>query len=258
MRLLSFALVALAMLGCLKPAVSRGELDVVSSHADFVTGGDALFSRLPEGAVLQVNGVPLSAEVRGQLTYVSGLPMGEHELTAHLDGQLVARLAYTTYPLQGPMISGPHEEPFYCETETFEIGPGAGTLGSSAPPLCVVSTREDRFAVNAEGKYFASVEQSVVSVETGVINRAVYQIARPDNWNGKLIYKFGGGCRAGWYRQGDVTGGVLDHYMFERGYAVASATLNVSGVNCNDLLAAETMMMVKERFIEQYGVPEWH
>jgi hypothetical protein len=183
--------------------------------------------------------------------------MGEHELTGHLDGQLVARLAYTTYPLQGPMISGPHEEPFYCETQTFEIGPGAGALGASVPPLCVVPTREDRFAVNAEGGYFASVEQSVVSVETGVINRAVYQIARPDNWNGKLIYKFGGGCRAGWYRQGDVTGGVLDHYMLERGYAVASATLNVFGVNCNDLLAAETMMMVKERFIEQYGVPRF-
>ena len=36
---------------------------------------------------------------------------------------------------------------------------------------------------------------------------------------------------------------------------MASATLNVFGNNCDDLLAAETMMMVKERFIEQYGAP---
>jgi hypothetical protein len=31
--------------------------------------------------------------------------------------------------------------------------------------------------------------------------------------------------------------------------------LTVAGNNCNDLVSAETMMMVKERFIEAYGVP---
>ena len=40
-----------------------------------------------------------------------------------------------------------------------------------------------------------------------------------------------------------------------KGYAEASATLNVFGNNCSDLIAAETMMMVKERFIEAYGKP---
>ena len=45
--------------------------------------------------------------------------------------------------------------------------------------------------------------------------------------------------------------------MLRQGYAVASATLNVYGNNCNDLLAAETMMMVKERFIEAYGQPRY-
>ena len=43
--------------------------------------------------------------------------------------------------------------------------------------------------------------------------------------------------------------------MLRQGYAVASSSLNVYGNNCNDVLAAETMMMVKERFIEAYGVP---
>ena len=41
--------------------------------------------------------------------------------------------------------------------------------------------------------------------------------------------------------------------MLRQGYAVASSSLNVFGNNCNDVLAAETMMMVKERFVEDTG-----
>jgi hypothetical protein len=39
------------------------------------------------------------------------------------------------------------------------------------------------------------------------------------------------------------------------GYAVASSTLNVFSNNCSELLSAETMATVKERFIEAYGPP---
>lgn len=59
----------------------------------------------------------------------------------------------------------------------------------------------------------------------------------------------------GWYRQGARTGGVTDEVMLRQGYALASSTLNVFGTNCNDLLASETIMFVKERFIEAYGPP---
>ena len=43
--------------------------------------------------------------------------------------------------------------------------------------------------------------------------------------------------------------------LFEQGFAVVSSTFNVFGQNCNDLLASETHIMLKERFIERYGVP---
>jgi hypothetical protein len=76
-------------------------------------------------------------------------------------------------------------------------------------------------------------------------------------WNERLVYQFGGGCRGGWYKQGDITGGVLDDKMLSKGFAVASASLNVYANNCNDLLSAETMMMVKEHFIESYGSPRY-
>jgi hypothetical protein len=112
----------------------------------------------------------------------------------------------------------------------------------------------------------------IVRVETGVINRAIYQISMihnpiaeavpsyassPSGWNGKLVYTFGGGCTGGWYRQGNTTGGVLDNPILSQGYAMASSSLNVFGNNCQDLTAAESMAMVKERFIEAYGPPRY-
>ena len=93
----------------------------------------------------------------------------------------------------------------------------------------------------------------VASVETGTINRGIYEIAVPRDWNRRLIYNFGGGCTDGWYRQGPGTAGVLDAFMLSRGYAVASSSLNVFGNNCQEVTAAETMMMVKEHFIETHG-----
>jgi hypothetical protein len=112
----------------------------------------------------------------------------------------------------------------------------------------------------------------ILRVETGTINRAVYQIAVLDDpavpgpdvrdrtdpgWNGRLVYTFGGGCGGGHYIQGSATGNVFNDMMLTRGFAVASSTLNVLGQNCNDVLSAETMMMVKERVIETLGVPRY-
>ena len=120
----------------------------------------------------------------------------------------------------------------------------------------------------------------IVRMETGSANRGIYHIymlhdplgepepkfhTRPRGWNGRLIYFFGTGCGGGWYRQGITTAGVAEtspvtilpatHVLLSSGYAVASSTLNNNSNNCNDLISAETMMMVKERFIEHYGVP---
>src|SRR5262249_16135937 len=114
----------------------------------------------------------------------------------------------------------------------------------------------------------------VVRIETGTINRSIYQIAflhdpaaEPDlgplapstAWNRRLLYSFGGGCTTGWYRQGASMGfprgGIRSDAVVGKGYALPRAWLNVFGNNCQDITAAETMMMVKERFIEAYGVP---
>jgi hypothetical protein len=109
----------------------------------------------------------------------------------------------------------------------------------------------------------------IVRSEKGTINRAIYEIAflhqpgqpLPDpwtgpmpGWNGRLVYVFIGGCAVG-YRQGILNSTAIPPALLADGYAVATSTLNVFGNNCDDVISAETMMMVKEHFIKQFGPP---
>ncbi len=108
----------------------------------------------------------------------------------------------------------------------------------------------------------------IVRRERGTINRAIYEIAflheprkpLPDpwtqapGWNGRLVYVFGGGAKAG-YHQGLPLASAVDDVALSRGYAVAASSLNILGNTSDDVISAETLMMVKEHFIKRYGVP---
>ncbi|MBC6468560.1 hypothetical protein HKK74_24130 [Actinomadura alba] len=218
---------------------------------------------------------------------VEGMRLGRNVLTATARGVPSGRLVLDNHPLTGPVFAGPHERPFICDTAAFTTVTGS-TLGAPTDADCSVGTRVDHVYRTTAGRFtplpaaetrpadLAWTTTStgrrvpyIVRVETGTINRAIYEMSmlhepgtpRPDpwqrsaGWNGRLIYTFGGGCPGGWYVQGRGTGGVMDDVMLRQGYAVASSSLNVFGNNCNDLLAAETMSMVKERFVEAYGRP---
>ncbi len=228
------------------------------------------------------------------LGLISGLRHGENSLDARSPeggdngGALTAHLGLTSYPITGPMISGSHEQPFECQSEEFTVVTGE-PLGPPIDEHCSVETRidyvyratDDTFKPlpDVAGGLPADLVQTtttdghtvpfIVRVQTGTVNRAIYESAilhdpteptpdpwtRSASWNGKLIYTHGGGCRGGWYQQGARTGGVLREGLLQDGYAITSASLNVYGQNCNDLLASETHMMVKERFVESYGAP---
>jgi hypothetical protein len=243
---------------------------------------------------------PLGRPGNAILGLVTGLREGENEVLAALDGEVVATLEVTNYPISGPIFSGDPLEPYFClddlqpgedgSPRRFAIGNGQFIAGPAAGPACSYDTRVDYVylpeGVDADFKPLPSAAEVpadaaqvptaggssvpfVVRLETGTINRAIYQTAMlvdpanadPDpwvqspGWNGRLVYTFGGGCEAGFF-QGTSTGGVLRADLLGEGYAVASSTLNVNAQGgCNDPLSAETTMMVKERFAETYGPP---
>jgi hypothetical protein len=276
-------------------------LETVSTRSYLVTGGDVLL-RVELGAdvdpaavEVRANGQDVTASFHAAddgslLGLVSGLPDGDNQIEA-VAGDASAALQVTSYPISGPIISGPHEQPFFCQTQDFSTAGGA-TLGEPLDENCSAETRVEYVyfsPTSGEAGEFLPFDPAaratldipevttlagatvpfIVRVETGTVNRAIYEIAmlhdpalaEPDpwtpsaGWNGKLVYTHGGGCRGGWYVQGDGTGGVLRQGLLEMGYALTSASLNVFGNNCSDLLASETHIMVKERFIERYGVP---
>lgn len=295
----------------------------VSSPQGMASGGDSLI-RISDDAggeirniVVRLNGNDVTASFskapggNALLGSVSGMREGENRIevaNAADPSSVRASLTLTNYPLQGPILYAPREEPFACETHNFTVYPGGPRL--TATPLtsadCAVPTRVD-WVYHDAGRAGTAVWQRydpanppanvelttladgsrvpyIVRLETGVINRGIYQIAvlgdpaaNPNPtpaaparaWNRRLVYPFGQSCGGGWYAQGtqmgpvggsnasaDRTSGdfnVLNDLPLSKGYAVANSTLNYFGQNCNHMISAETMMMVKERVAESNG-----
>ncbi len=303
--------IAIGLLASASLSMANGnsfEITTLSTPAHLVTGSNVLVRvEVPKQIAasdvkVTRNGVDVTSAFMpdaggGSLTgLVSGLALGDNTIEAsgnkknNGNGGPSKRLEVTNYPITGPILSGPHEAPFYCQTTTFTVVPGV-TLGAPIDASCSVATRVD-YVYSTNGTSFTTLNVAggvpanvvntttndgktvrfIVRVETGTINRAIYQIAilhdpfiepapswsvPTQGWNRKLIYQHGGGCQGGWYRQGNNTGGVLNALQLGRGFARASSSLNVFGNNCNDLLASESTIMVKERFVEGYGVPKW-
>ena len=272
------------------PLVLALQILTVSSAPDRVTGGDVLVRVFPSDPrpVIRLNGNDISAQFRPSgrslLGLVSGLRLGQNTIStaAH-------KLSLVNHPAAGPVFSGPHEQPFICESASFPL-PDGDLLGPPLDDDCTARTvvtyiyrpqpygpfkplPSIRVLPDDAATTTTSLGRTVpyiVRVETGTRNRAIYQtallhdptaepdpspVAPPKAWNQRLLYTFGGGCTTGWFHQGASLNLPVSDDIVGRGYAEAAATLNVFGTNCQDLTAAETMMMVKERFIESYGPP---
>ena len=268
------------------PALGRLALLTVSNpRPELVSGGEVLVRvEVPEhlspaDVLITSDGQNVTSSFQVQsdgslLGLVSGLTIGRNRLVAAADGQF-ASLDVIDHSINGPVFSGRQQVPYVCQTTSFGLAP-------SSPPDCFAPTVVSYVYKNDSGAFVPLADPAsipadaatatvngrsvpyIVRVETGVIDRAIYQIAalydgqapsplRPDtSWNGKLIYTFGGGCNSG-YTQGTSTGGVLDDEFLSLGYAVASSTLNVLDNNCSTIISAEAAMMVKEHFIDTYG-----
>src|SRR4030095_10474330 len=216
MRLL-FGVAAIALAFPLNAAAQGLQLRVVSNpRPEFVSGGDVLVNlALPAGTQasavrLTLNGSDITSALRSDTTgrtmmaLVKGLNDGSNALVASA-GKATAKLTVVNHPVAGPVISGPHEIPFICETEKFNLMSG-GVAGKALDTECSIATRVDYAykstapaAPAGRGRGsdttplpdpktipsdVAMVTTSlgvqapfIVRVETGTINRGVYEIA---------------------------------------------------------------------------------
>jgi Tannase-like family of unknown function (DUF6351) len=286
--------------GITVPAIARaaaapalpGRLALISvsnPRPELVSGGEVLIRvRVPAGVRpsdvrVTSDGASVTSSFAAQpdgslLGLVTGLRLGRNLLTATAPGQAAA-LVVTNHPISGPVFSGRQQQPFFCQTTALG-------LAASTMPDCSAPTVVSFMYLNTAGAFVPLADPSsrpadlatatvsgrtvpfIVRLETGTIDRGIYQIAalydgqapsplRQDtSWNGKLVYTFGGGCDSG-FHQGTATGGVLDSQFLGQGYAVASSTLNVLDTNCSTIISAEAAMMVKEHFIDTYGPVEF-
>lgn len=216
---------------------------------------------------------------------VSGLAPGRNVLSARLADGPAGNLAIVNHPNGGPVFSGPQIQPWVCQDtavdeqcnqpaeysllykSTDPSKPGLQPYNPDSPPSDVATATTD------EGVTLPFI----VRLERGYQDRDEYKILmlfQPDQpwepwspqeqWNHKLLVTHGGSCgtdRGTGSAPLDDYSGTLPVNPLEnsyvialgRGFGVMSTALDNSGHNCNVIVMAESLMMAKERLVEQYG-----
>ena len=291
--MISFALASVLALGatigagCAAPAGASAMQDqnlrisILSSRPTMVTGGDTLVGVRGAGDAtvrFTVDGKAVDAKsARTGQWLITGMQPGRHRISARAAGA-GASVVVRNFPLIGPVFSGPHLPLLACSTDKNGLGPPTdadcsaptkitwqykNTSGAFVPlPDPAAVSLGDVATTVVDGREVPYI----VRTEEGVINRSIYWISvidtaplapmfDPSGWNGRLVYRYGGGCGQT-YGQGSTLGtSTIADQLLSLGYAVTTSTFNTFQVQCNDVLSAETTMMVKEHFTETYGPP---
>ncbi len=285
--------------GIAMPLYGQITITTLSTKPAYVTGGDVLV-QVTVGAATRSESVKIRAGDRDVTTAFhpakkAGVLVGL--VTGLVDGVNVIRagdasLEVTNYPMTGPVLSGPWQQPFICQTEDFKL-PDDTTLGPALDANCSAKTVMQYVYLPVGGEKFkplpslttvpkdvatttttaGNTVNFIVRVETGTMDRGIYQntvlhdptveppptpFAPPKGWNRRLVAIHGSGCAGGWYVQGAAMGvNPLDKVRLGQGYALFLNTLNHPTNSCNAIVAGEATMMGKEHFIETFGVPDW-
>ena len=225
-------------------------VEVLSSKQALVTGGSALIAVRPGNSngtlTATLNGTDVSPVFKPDPTdatrvigVVTGLAVGNNTFIASYGGTPRA-IPLTNYPITGPVISGPHQTPYICQTDAFTL-PDGTKLGPPLDADCSVTTRVHYLYLKTGGTTLSVMASTaavpadaattttlggatvpfIVRVETGTVDRGIYQYAvlhnptteaaptpavPPTGWNRRLIAVEGFGCPAGWYIQGAAQG----------------------------------------------------
>ncbi len=275
------------------------QIEVLSSRPDMVTGGDALIevraaadTSLSDLALF-LNGKNITDQLS---TYdeggiyrglINGLTVGENRLQVvkAVSEDAPAELVLNNYPITGPIISGPHLNPYECRTEDAGLGP-------ALDENCSATKKIEYFYRSNDGEFKPMPAETpsdiattttnqgltvpyIVRVDSGTINRTIYRIAILDDgklkdqeqdteawrptriWNSRLGVSFGGGAGTNYNQGVNQATSVLNHTFLSRGFAFMISSELVNRQHANAILQGETLMMLKEYFIENYGLPVW-
>ena len=216
---------------------------------------------------------------------VTGLELGRNVIKAQAPGAK-GRTVITNHPNGGPVFSGPQLGPYQCQASaqdaqcnqpasyswfyksTDPTQPDLQPYDRENPPSDVATTTTDEgvevpFIVRREDGY---QDRDRYAILTLFQDGQAWEPWQPqEQWNHKLLITHGGNCGAS-YAPGnpplqDYSGtlesvpGVTPSYVtaLGKGFAVVSTALANTGHNCNVAMEAESLMMAKERLVEQYG-----
>jgi hypothetical protein len=275
------------------PHARHGDLrlETLSGPARYVSGGAARVRVVVPRSVplaaarVAVDGVDVTADfvADDQAPHalegvVRDLPLGASTVTATVPRRARASLTLVNHPVTGPMFAGPQQPDFFCSTR--EHLAGFDLTGPFLDADCSLPTRVDHYYRSTAGTWrpydrtaprpadmatTPSGVDFVIRWERGTINRFLYSIAvlDPDgtgpaalpHWNRKLIYYFGGGVGVGHYQGSNNQDESRYEYGLGQGYAVAWSTGTKTSTHYNLVLGGETALMVKSRFVTEYGDP---
>ena len=279
------------------PAGNQGALaiQVVSSPPELVSGGDARVEvAVPSSVALsavtvELNGADVTSafapdpEGNHQLEgVVTGLPEGASTLVARVPGPgnaapNRAELTLVNHSIDGPMFSGPRQDPFFCATDGHRATAGLGPiLDAETCRTATVVRYRYRTTANtwaawdpagprpADMATITTLDGETVDFairwETGTINRFIYSIAilwPQDSWNGRLLYRFQGGVAIGHYQGAPSESEMLYLPGLETGYAIVYSTGTRTNTHYNLQLGGETAIMVKDRFVSAHAEPRY-
>lgn len=275
------------------PRPGGPRIEVLSGPARYVSGGAARVRVVvPRTVPLEAVSVSVNGEdVTGGFApddqvphalegVLRGLPPGESTVRARVPGRDRTSLRLVNHPVTGPMFAGPHQADFFCATP--EHLAGFDLTGPFLDEDCSLPTRVGHYYRSTAGAWrpydpaaprpadLATTTTSegatvdfVIRWERGTINRFLYSIAVLDpggeleHWNRKLIYYFGGGVGVGHYQGSNSQSESRYVHGLGQGYAVAWSTGTKTSTHYDLVRGGETALMVKSRFVTEYGDPEY-
>ncbi|WP_370247044.1 DUF6351 family protein [Nocardioides sp.] len=217
---------------------------------------------------------------------VSGLRPGATTITATAPGRS-GTLAVVNHDTSGPVFSGPQSTYYRCQPTARDRGcseparyrllyassnplrPGLLPYDEKNPPSDVATTTTDEgvrvpFIVRKETGYALRDRYTIFVLWRP--GRAWDPFAPPSQFNRKLLITHGGGCGASYTPAdpptGDFSGtipvaipGLQESYVaaLSKGFGVMATALANTGHHCNPVVNAESLVLAKERFVEQYG-----